>query len=145
MAKSYVKMLPSGTIKARLGINANGPVQRYFTQQCYKYMGKYVPGGVSGHINQSAITGPDYIVYRHPGSHYQWAGILYVDPKYKKGAFYSPDYGYWSRPGESKEPTARKLHYHTELGGSHWEKRMWTAEGNSVLAITQKYMERGCK
>ena len=143
MANSSVTMQPCGVIKARLGINAGGKVQRFFTNECYRYMGKYVVGGASGSINMSASLAPDYIQYNHPGSHYQWAGMLYVDPKTKKGAFYSEDYGFWSRPGVTKIPTSRPLK--TNLGGSHWEKRMWSAEGSKVLANTQKYMERGCK
>ena len=36
-----VKMKPVGQIKARLGIEPTGEVQKFFTNTCYKHMDKY--------------------------------------------------------------------------------------------------------
>ena len=38
-----MKMKPISQIKANLGINPGGRVQRFFTDTCYKHMDKYVP------------------------------------------------------------------------------------------------------
>lgn len=52
--------------------------------------------------------------------HYQYEGKLYVDPVYGKGAFYSPEYGFWSRPGVKKVPTDRSLTYSQPNATSQW-------------------------
>lgn len=137
-----IELKPISTIEARIGIQPNGSVQKYFTNSCYRYMSSFVPGGVSSHLNQNVSIQSDMITYLSPDSHYHYIGKLYVDPKYKKGAFYSQDYGFWSRPGITKIPTTRNLKYHVPGTGSQWDKRMWTSKGNEVLAELQEYVDR---
>ena len=38
-----MEIKPIGQIKANLGIEPNGRVQKFFTNTCYKHMDKYVP------------------------------------------------------------------------------------------------------
>ncbi len=140
-----VKMKPASTIKARLDIQRGGKAHKYFTNTCYKYMSQFVPGGTMSIMNQIVDLQVDSITYQHPGAHYLWTGKLYVDPKYKKGAFYSPDYGYWSRPGITKMPTNTDLKYHTPGTGSHWDSLMWTSKGDQVVQEVQEYVDGGCK
>ena len=62
----------------------------------------------------------------HGYAHYLWEGILYVDPDYGKGAFYNPDFGFWSRPGVSKVPTSKPLEYNDGVNddaGPRWVER----------------------
>ena len=54
------------------------------------------------------------------------AGIMYADPKTGKGAFYKPDYGFWSRPGVEKVPTTRLLQYKNPDAVRDWAR--YTAE-----------------
>lgn len=61
-----------------------------------------------------------------PHGHYQWAGIVYVDPKTGKGSFYTPEYGHWSRPGVEKVSTTRLLHYRNPEAKRDWAR--YTAE-----------------
>lgn len=65
-------------------------------------------------------------VYLYPPDsdygHYQYEGIKYVDPDYRVGAFYSPDYGYWSRPGIEKVPSNEPLFYGRESAEAHWDE-----------------------
>lgn len=140
-----VKMKPASVIKYRLGIQKGGKAHKFFTATCYRYMSSFVPGGVSSHLNQVVNLKVDAIIYQSPDAHYQWTGKKYVDPKYKIGAFYSPDYGYWSRPGIAKMSTNQDLKYHTPGTGAHWDKRMWTSKGNEVVKEVQAYVDRGCK
>lgn len=49
------------------------------------------------------------VVVATPYAHYQNIGEIYIDPVYKKGAFYNPLYGFWSRPGIKKIPSGRKF------------------------------------
>lgn len=107
-----MRMKPISKIKASLGINANGRVQKFFTNECARKMDKYVPRD-TGMLSQLKVIGDDYIEYRSPYAHYQYIGELYVDPKTKKGSFFSEGYGHWSRPNTSKIPSGKKLTYHT--------------------------------
>lgn len=138
-------MKPTSVIKARLGIENGGKAHAYFTERCYTHMTKYVPGGAKSHLNQAVDIQADSITYESPGAHYLYVGKKYVDPKYKKGAFYSPNYGFWSRPGITKIPTSQDLIYHTPGTGARWDKRMWTAEGKEVVEEVQSYVDRGCR
>ena len=108
-------------------------------------MTKFVPGGTSSHLNQIVDIGTANITYMSPGAHYLYNGELYKDPKYNKGAFYSPDYGYWSRPGITKVPSGQPLKYHTPGTGAFWDKRMWTSDGKEIVKNVQNYVDRGCK
>lgn len=55
-------------------------------------------------------------------AHYQYEGIKYVDPVYRVGGFFSPDWGWWSRPGVSKVPSGEPLFYHNPKAESHWDE-----------------------
>lgn len=56
---------PTEVIKARLGIDANGRVQRFFTNTCYKHMDKYVPMD-TGDLRTIVDIQPDSITYEVP-------------------------------------------------------------------------------
>ena len=62
-----------------------------------------------------------------------------------KGAYYSPDYGFWSEKGVAKQPTNIDLVYHTAGTGHHWDERMKSAEMDDVIDKVQKYIDRGAK
>lgn len=136
---------PTSTIKVRLGIQNGGPAQSFLTNTCFKKMTKFVPGGTRSQLNQEVDIRTDKIIYFSPSAHYLFNGNLYVDPKTKKGAFYSPDYGFWSRPGETKINSGKKIVYHTVGTGAHWDKLMWTSQGDKVVKEVQRYIDRGCK
>lgn len=63
-------------------------------------------------------------VYMYPPEsdygHYQYEGKVYVDPLYHVAAFYSPYYGFWSRPGVKKIPSERNLTYSQPMAQAHW-------------------------
>lgn len=136
-----VKMKPISTIKVRLGIEPNGRVQSYLAEVCEERMRKYVPED-TGALKDNVIVEPDKITYRSKYAHYQYVGEMYMDPVYKKGAFYSKDYGFWSRPGVKKVPSGRPLKYHGG-GGSYWDKKMVSAEMADVVADVQRFIDRG--
>lgn len=133
-----MKLKPTSEIKARLGIEPNGRVQKFYTNTCYKYMSPNVPGGTKSHLNQSVSISSDSITYQSPDAHYHYIGKLYVDPKYNKGAFFSSDYGYWSRPGITKKATDRDLNY--TVGGSQWVEKTKTLSMDKIIEETERYM-----
>lgn len=71
-----MKMKPISTIKADLGINPNGRVQRFFTDTCYRHMDKYVPKDV-GNLRDIVDKGVNYITYESSYAHAQYVGIVH--------------------------------------------------------------------
>lgn len=108
-----MKMLPRSVIKAKLGINANGAVQAFLTSTCYKHMDKYVPKDV-GNLRDVISMGTNYITYESP-----YALAQYV--------------GYTTGPVKN---------YTTPGTGPYWDKRMWSAEKNTVIREVQAYVNR---
>lgn len=125
---------PSSTIKARLGIEPNGRVQKYLSATCHRHNSKYVPGGTKGSVNRNSYVMNDGYVYNGPYAHYLYVGKLYIDPKTKSS---------YARKGITKVPTDKNLKYHTPGTGSHWEKKMWTVEKDQILKEVQNYVDRG--
>lgn len=110
---------PTSVIKARLGIEPNGRVQKFFTNTCYKAMDKYVPMD-EGNLRTNVDVQTDKIVYESPYARYQYYGMR------EDGSHVVKNY---TTPGT----------------GTYWDKRMWSAEGNDVIRQTQNYLNRGGK
>lgn len=81
-------------------------------------------------------------VYMYPPNseygHYQYKGVLYVDPVYGKGAFFSPEYGFWSRPGVAKVPSDRKLTYSQPNAVARWGEVAYEQDKDEWLKVVQR-------
>ena len=83
-----MKMKPISTIKANLGIEPKGKVQRFFTDTCARYMDKYVPME-TGMLRTNIDKGANYITYESPYAHAQYVGFTkgevknYTTPRYR--------------------------------------------------------------
>jgi len=106
-----VKLKPTSVIKARLGIEPNGRVQRFFTQTCRKHMDKYVPMD-EGNLRTIVDVGVNYITYESPYAHAQYIG-------YTKGPV---------------------KNYTTAGTGPYWDKRMVSAEMDRVEQEVRKFV-----
>lgn len=104
---------PISTIKANLGIEPNGPVQKFFTNTCYRYMDKYVPKD-NGILRTNVTIKADSITYEQPYAHAQYVG-------YTKGPV---------------------KNYTTAGTGPYWDRRMVSAEINDVVREVQDYIRR---
>ena len=105
---------PISTIKANLGIEPNGPVQKYFTNTCYRYMDKYVPKD-NGTLRTTVTIKSDSITYEQPYAHAQYVG-------YTKGPV---------------------KNYTTAGTGPYWDKRMVSADMTNVVREVQDEIRRG--
>ena len=112
-----VKMKPTSVIKARLGINPSGKVQKFFQNTCYKHMDKYVPADEYNLRTNVDLSNPTQIVYESPYAHAQYVG-------YTKGPVQN-----YTTPGT----------------GPYWDKRMVSAEMQDVVKEAQDYVNRGGK
>jgi hypothetical protein len=105
-------MKPTNVIKARLGIEPNGRVQKFFTNTCYKHMDKYVPLD-EGNLRTNVSVKSDSITYESPYARYQYNGV--------------------SKNG-------KPLNYQTPGTGDYWDKRMVSAEMQDVVKEVQDYI-----
>lgn len=106
-----VQMKTTSQIKAQLGIEPNGRVQKFFTNTCYKHMDKYVPMD-EGNLRTNVDIQTDYITYESPYAHAQYIG-------YTKGPV---------------------RNYTTPGTGPYWDQRMKSAEMKEVVKEVQEYV-----
>lgn len=128
--------LPKDLVKS-VGLDEGGKVQKYIDSFVLYHSEPYVPGK---HIHDSGVVatkiGSGKVIWDTPDANYLYEGKLMVDPITLKGAFFAPDYGFWSRPNTQKimDPTGRDLVYHGGgLRGSHWFDRMIENEMADLL------------
>lgn len=121
----------------------------FLASEAARLMDPYVP------VTQAEILAQNLTVYQEgdhavihylsPYAHYQWAGILYVDPITGKGAFTNGEGRFWSRPNTAKKPSGRKLHYGKTfhpLATSHWDQAMMAARKEDLLKSYAAYLKR---
>lgn len=108
-----VKMQPTSVIKAHLGIEPNGKVQKFFQNTCYKHMDKYVLMDEGNLRTNVDLSNPTQIVYESPYAHAQYIGIV--------------------NGSEVKN-------YTTPGTGPYWDKRMVSAEMQDVVKEVQNYV-----
>ena len=114
-----VKMQPTSVIKANLGIEPNGKVQKFFTNTCYRYMDKYVPKD-NGLLREIVTIDSNSITYEQEYASYQYYG-------------------------ERKDGSHKVSNYTTPGTGPYWDKRMVSAEMQDVVAEVQNYVNKGGK
>ena len=106
-----MEIKPIGQIKANLGIEPNGRVQKFFTNTCYKHMDKYVPKE-KGDLRTNVDIQSDSITYMSPYAHAQYVGFT----------------------------TGPVREYTTPGTGPYWDKRMKSAEMKQVVKEVQDYI-----
>ena len=67
---------PISEIKADLGIEPNGRVQKFFTNTCKNHMDKYVPKD-TGILRENVVIENDSITYQSPYAHAQYIGEVH--------------------------------------------------------------------
>lgn len=107
-----VKMKPTSKIIAQLGFETNGVARRFFANECYKRMDKYVPQD-KGDLRTIVDVNSEYITYEMPYARYQYYGIR-------------------------EDGTHQVQNYTTPGTGPYWDKKMWTAEGQDIISKMQK-------
>ena len=70
---------PISEIKANLGIEPNGRVQKFFTNTCRNHMDKYVPKDI-GILRENVVIENDSITYQGPYPHAQYIGEVHGSP-----------------------------------------------------------------
>ena len=109
-----VEIKPTSEIKARLGLEPNGKVQKFFTNTCYKKMDKYVPKD-NGDLRTNVDIQPDSITYEMPYARYQYYGVR-------------------------EDGTHQVQNYTTPGTGPYWDQRMVSAEMQDIEKEVQNYI-----
>lgn len=109
-----VKMNPTSRIIARLGLETNGRVHKFFTNTCYKHMDKYVPMD-TGNLRTNVDIKSDSITYESPYAKYQYYGM--------------------------RQDGSHKVKNYTTAGtGPYWDKKMVSAEMQDIIKEVQDYV-----
>lgn len=126
--KIKAKLKLSNNLSKECGLDLGGKVQKYIDNFVLYHSEPYLPGK---HIHDSGVAatniGSGEVVWNSADANYLYDGKLMVDPFTLKGAFFNPDFGYWSRPDTQKipDPSGRILEFHGGgLRGSQWFDRM---------------------
>ena len=112
-----VKMQPTSVIKANLGIEPNGRVQKFFTNTCYRYMDKYVPKD-NGLLREIVNIDSNSITYEQEYAHAQYIGEV---------------------------NGGKVVNYTTPGTGPYWDKRMVSTDMQNVAAEVQDFIDKGGK
>jgi hypothetical protein len=107
---------PISKIKADFGLEANGYIQKFFTNTCRIHIDKYVPMD-TGTLRENVIMEADSITYDQPYAHAQYVG-------YTKGPV---------------------RHYTTPGTGPYWDKRMVSAEMQNIINECQAEINKRSK
>lgn len=117
-----LKLKPNSVIKADLGIQPGGRVQRFFQDECYKAMDRFVPrslGSEGGNLRETVdLSDPNYIIYEMPYAKYQYYGIR-------------------------QDGTHIVMNYTTHGTGRYWDKRMWSVKSGEIIKKVQHLIDSG--
>jgi len=137
--KAHLNLNSKDLIKS-VGLDENGKVQKYIDSFILNETKPFLPG--QRHLYQSGVIGTEIgsglIIWNSPDANYLYEGKLMVDPVYLKGAFFSENYGFWSRPNVQKimDPQGRDLKNKKE-GKDHWfDKAMQTKMDDLLNGIS---------
>lgn len=125
-------------------ISSDKELGKYLALTWSKLFTKYTPME-TGTLGSNVSIVPFQVIYESRYAHYQWVGLKYVDPVYLVGGFYTPGYGWWSRPGVTKIPTNVPLNYSKEFNPnatSHWEVPAYNEFKDTVANLITDYIAK---
>lgn len=140
-----IDLLDATRIISNHGLAPGGFIQKFVTNELLRISSPYTPfkGGV---LENTVVMMPDFcgFEYIQPYARYLWEGKLMVDPITGKGAFFSPTYGFWSRPGVEKELTDTDLKFNgAPLRGPKWVERAYMDNKQALLSSVEQFANRG--
>lgn len=143
--KIRVDMKPVNAILNRLGVTPEGDVQAQVTKIVSHRITRYMPyrsGALATKLK--IIRSPTEIEVLGPYAHYQYEGVVWVDPVTHAAGFLTAN-GWWSRRDVPKVQTSRPLDYDRSKNpeaGPHWDRRLMAAEGEAIAADVQDYIDK---
>lgn len=142
-----VDMRPVKQIMRRLGIDAQGDVQRFHTANVLRRIQKYMPYRTGATIKTMIVQSPVSSPFIHvdvPYARMLYYGKVMVDPKTGAAGFLTEN-GWRSRRGVPKVASSRDIQYDktkNPRAGPFWDRRLAAAEGAQMAAELQAYVRR---
>lgn len=137
-----IEMKSVSTISTRLGLEPYGKAHTKFASECRDRMNaRYTPYDNGGLVDSSYVDEQCNIHYNTPYARYMYYGKLMVMDN-GKGAYYNPEYGFWSDKGKKKHLTDRDLVYHKAGTGPYWDKLMVSAEMSEIEEVMNNYIKQ---
>ena len=135
--------LDASAVVRQLGNTAelDDTTRKYAHQRLAAYCEPYVPME-TGTLAQSTVITEDYVEYIQPYAHYQYEGQIYgpnIPIRDQSGIVV----GYFSPPGQPKQPTGRSLTYSKELhpmATDHWDQAAMAARRDDLLDDIANYI-----
>lgn len=144
MAKIGIKVeLNSPRILNKVDNNKMG---LFLAHEWKRLINPYTPHR-TGNLERNVTYKPFEIKYLSPYSHYQYYGMLYVDPLYRVGGF-TKDGGitWYTRPGIKKVATTKPLNYlkdHNPMATSKWDVAAEKAgQKQKLIKAANLYLKR---
>lgn len=115
----------------------------YALNEYHRLLSPYVPfetGNLDETVKIKAEDMGGELDYYSPYAHYQYEGKV-MGPN-----FYSPDYGFWSPPGEKKYYTGEDLEHSKDrhpLASAHWDKVAEPTQKPKLIQAMQGYVDSG--
>ena len=145
--KANLILPDTGELMKSVGLNEGGKVQKYIDGFIFDHSEPYLPGYHLYRDSKNANKpGNGEVIWNTPDANYLYEGKLMVDPITLKGAFFNPNYGFWSRPNTQKimDTQGRNLTYPGGgQRGSHWFDRMIDNEMYKLLEGIQNIVNGG--
>lgn len=142
-----VDMKPVKQIMARLGIDAQGDVQRFHTANVLRRIQRYLPYRTGATIKLMIAHSPVDKPFIHvdvPYARMLYYGKVMVDPQTGVAGFLTAN-GWRSRRGVPKVVSDRDIQYDKTKNlraGPFWDRRLSAAEGRQMAAELQEYVRR---
>lgn len=145
-----IDMSDAAKILENHGLEKGGRVQAFFTTDIMRRADKYVPMNSAKSFSFSANPqkvhpeeGYEAIIYDLDYGRVHWYGKLMVDPVTKKGAFFNPERGFWSRKHVKKELSDRDMQYQgAPLRGPKWVERSWLDNKDDIIRSTEEFARK---
>ena len=145
--KAHLNLPTPSELQKLTGLDKGGKAQKFIDNFVLYHSEPYIPGK---HIHEAGVIatniGNGQVIWDSPDANYLYEGKLMVDPFTLKGAFFSDNYGFWSRPNTEKilDPNNRDLEYHGGgLKGPKWFDRMIENEMDDLISGVQNIVNGG--
>ena len=128
-----VKMNSTNKILKDHGLNKNGKAIRFIRDDSDRLMNPFIPMD-NGMLRRNKTYPSNHeIKYISPSAKYQYYGKLMLA---KNGSA-------WTKLGEKKVLTSKKLKYHTSGTGAKWDKLMMQRRKNDLAKDVENYIKSG--
>lgn len=130
------KPISSKQIIDEIGIKAYGKFQKHLAERAKEYIGVYVPIDSGRLVSTSKIIkGYTALLYDQPYAHFQYRGIVYVDPQ---------TLSTFAPKGGTKVPVIGwQMQYQNPLATSYWDRTMMQERGKDLIRDMQRYLDKG--